>query len=234
MSYFDEQLDALVDEAAQTVAHRRPCGCARCRQQQGFRAVEVRRRHFPSGGCGCGCGGDAAFGEAAVRRGRAPRPARGQTSARARGSQLPGWRGWTPPVSLAAIDAARAASGRGQAVDPLLRPFLAPGPQVYRITRAGIDRDRPLSIGMTKGTNSIAQRIIEHYRQPSRADPRVNTAIRNLQPGQVLVQAARLTRQAMHPRRARNYEGWLQDRERPLLYDPNSTTFDEAGLIYAN
>ncbi|TIT55479.1 MAG: hypothetical protein E5W63_23975, partial [Mesorhizobium sp.] len=62
----------------------------------------------------------------------------------------------------------------------------------------------------------------------------VNTAIRNLQPGQVLVQAARLTRQAMHPRRARNYEGWLQDRERPLLYDPNSTTFDEAGLMYTN
>jgi hypothetical protein len=153
---------------------------------------------------------------------------------RARGSQLPGWRGWTPPVSLAAIDAARTAASRGGQVDALLRPFLAPGPQVYRITRAGIDRNRPLSIGMTKGTNSIAQRIIEHYRQPSRADPRVNAAIRNLQPGQILVQAARLTRQAMHPRRARNYEGWLQDRERPLLYDPNSTTFDEAALIYDN
>jgi hypothetical protein len=232
MSYLDEQLDALVDEAAQMVPHRRLCGCARCRQQQGFRAVEVRRRHFPSGGCGCGCGGDASFDEATVRR--APRPARRQTSVRARGSQLPGWRGWTPPVSLAAIDAARTAASRSGQVDALLRPFLAPGPQVYRITRAGIDRNRPLSIGMTKGTNSIAQRIIEHYRQPSRADPRVNAAIRNLQPGQILVQAARLTRQAMHPRRARNYEGWLQDRERPLLYDPNSTTFDEAALIYDN
>ncbi|WP_027061454.1 hypothetical protein [Mesorhizobium loti] len=232
MSYLDEELDALVDAAAQMVSHRRPCGCARCRQQQGFRAVEVRRRHFPRGGCGCGCGGDAAFDEAAVRR--APRPARRQTSARARGTQLPGWRGWTPPVSLAAIDAARAAAGRGQAVDPLLRPFLVPGSQVYRITRAGIDRNRPLSIGMTKANNSIAQRIAEHHHQPSRADPKVYAAIHNLQPGQILVQAARLTRQGMHPRRARNYEGWLQDRERPLLYDPNSTTFDETAPMYDN
>jgi hypothetical protein len=229
MSYFDEQLDALVNDAAATIAHRPPCGCARCRQRQSFRAVEVRRRHFPS--CGCAsCNDAASFDETAVRR---PRPARRQTSARAPGSQLPGWRGWTPPVSLAAIDAARAAASRGARVDPLLRPFLATGPQVYRITRAGIDRNRPLSIGMTKANSSIAQRIIEHHRQPSRADPRVHAAIRNLQPGQVLVQAARLTRQGMHPRRARNYEGWLQDRERPLLYDPNSTTF-EAGLIRNN
>ena len=231
MSYLEEQLDALVNEAAQTVGHRSPCGCTRCRRQQGFRAVEVRRRHFPSCGCG-GCADAASFDETAARR--APRPARGQTSARARGSQLPGWRGWTAPVSLAVIDAARAAASRGGSVDATLRPFLAPGPQVYRITRAGIDRNRPLSIGMTKGNNSIAQRLTEHYRQPSRADPRVNTAIRNLQPGQILVQAARLTRQAMHPRRARNYEGWLQDRERPLLYDPNSTTFDEMGLMRNN
>jgi hypothetical protein len=229
MSYFSEQLDALVEEAAQTVGHSGSCGCASCRQRQSFRAVEVRRRHFPSCGCGCGGGcGEASFDETAVRRAR---PARRPTTARAAGSQLPGWRGWTAPVSLAAIDAARAAASRGEPVDSLLRLFLATGPQVYRITRAGIDRNRPLSIGMTKANSSIAQRIIEHYRQPSRADPRVNAAIRNLQPGQVLVQAARLTRQGMHPRRARNYEGWLQDRERPLLYDPNSTTFDEAGLI---
>lgn len=231
MSYLDEQLDALVNEAAQTVGHRSPCGCTRCRRQQGFHAVEVRRRHVS--GCGCGgCADAASFDETAARR--TPRPARGQTSARARGSQLPGWRGWTAPVSLAAIDAARTAASRGGSVDAALWPFLAPGPQVYRITRAGIDRNRPLSIGMTKGNNSIAQRLTEHYRQPSRADPRVNAAIRNLQPGQILVQAARLTRQAMHPRRARNYEGWLQDRERPLLYDPNSTTFDETGLMRTN
>ncbi|RRI06430.1 hypothetical protein EH240_03935 [Mesorhizobium tamadayense] len=227
MSYLDEQLDALVEEAAQAVGHPRPCGCARCRQRQPFRAVEVRSRHFP--GCGCGtCSSGASFDEAAMRQAR---PAGRQTSARAAGRQLPGWRGWTRPVSLAAIDAARAAARRGEPVDSLVRPFLATGPQVYRITRAGIDRDRPLSIGMTKANSSIAQRIIEHYRQPSRADPKVNVAIRNLQPGQVLVQAARLTRQGIHPRRARNYEGWLQDRERPLLYDPNSTTFDETGLI---
>ncbi len=157
------------------------------------------------------------------------RPARRQTSARAAGTQLPGWRGWTPPASLLSIARAQAAARAGRPVPPVLAPFLAPGPQVYRLTRAGIDRGRPLSIGMTKGRNSIARRISEQYRQPSRADPRVHRAIRNLQQGQILVQAARLDRRGIHPRRARNYEGWLQDRERPLLYDPDSTTFDEAG-----
>ena len=112
---------------------------------------------------------------------------------------------------------------------PALRPFLAPGPQVYRISRAGVDRDRPLNIGVTKGGNSIAQRLGEIYRQPRRGDPPVHRAIRNLQPGQILVQAARLLRRELHPRRARNYAGWLQDRERPLLRDPDSVTFDEAG-----
>jgi hypothetical protein len=204
MPYLEDQLDALAIEEAAAIAHVAPCGCARC-----------RRPH--------------SFDEAARRR---PRPGRSQTSARARGSQLPGWWGWTPAVSLRQIDQARAAAGRGQSIPAALRPFLAPGPQIYRISRAGIDRDRPLNIGMTKGTNSIAQRIVEHFRQPSRADPRVYSAIHNLQPGQVLVQAARLTRQGMHPRRARTYEGWLQDRERPLLYDRNSTTFDEAAIRF--
>jgi hypothetical protein len=111
-----------------------------------------------------------------------------------------------------------------------IRPFLAQGPQVYRITRAGIDRNRPLSIGMTKANKSIGQRVREHHRLAG-GDPRVKQAIRNLPAGQVLVQAARLTRQGQHPRRARNYEGWLQDRERPLLYDPSSTTFEHAGAI---
>jgi hypothetical protein len=204
MSYFEEELDALVMQAEAAIGHRTAsCGCARCRHMQ-------------------------SFDEAARRRAR---PARGQTSARARGSQLPGWRGWTRAVSLRQIQTARAAASRGQSVPLELRPFITPGPQVYRITRAGIDRDRPLSIGMTKSNNSIAQRIVEHFRQPSRADRRVHDAIRNLQPGQILVQAAQLTRQGMHPRRARTYEGWLQDRERPLLYDPNSTTFDETATI---
>ncbi|MGM4915043.1 hypothetical protein [Rhizobium sp. 768_B6_N1_8] len=133
-------------------------------------------------------------------------------------------------MSLRAVLDARSAAQRGLPVAAALRPFLAPGPQVYRISRAGIDRDRPLNIGMTKNVKSIAERMIEHYRQPSNGDPNVHAAIRNLQPGQILVQAAILSRAGIHPRRVRTYEGWLQDRERPLLYDPNSTTFDEAGL----
>lgn len=184
-------------------------------------AARATRHRLGRPGCGCGC--------ADCRADESARPARRQTSPGARGPQLPAWRGWTAPVSLRQIDEARAAQRQGRPVPPALRPFVAQGAQVYRISRAGIDRDRPLSIGMTKSGSSIGQRIGEHYRQPSRADPPVHRAIRNLQPGQILVQAARLTRQNMHPRRARTYEGWLQDRERPLLYDPNSTTFDEAG-----
>jgi len=203
MSFLDDQLDALALEAT------RPA-----------------RRFATAGECRCTCScvrcGAGASDESA-------RPARRQTSPRALGPQLPGWRGWSPAVSLRRINEARAAARSGRPVPPALRPFLAPGPQVYRLSRAGIGRDRPLNIGMTKGRNSIAQRIGEHHRQPSRGDPPVHRAIRNLQPGQILVQAARLTREGMHPRRAGNYEGWLQDRERPLLYDPNSTTFDEAG-----
>ena len=209
MSYFDEALDELALEVAARVAHPARCACPRCRS--------APHAHTPD----CGCGGHG-FDESATR----PRPARRQTSARARGSQLPGWRGWSRAISLRDILSARDVARRGGPVDPELRLFLAPGPQVYRITRAGIDRDRPLNIGMTKG-NSIVQRLLEHYQQPSRGDARVHQAIRNLQPGQILVQAGRLTRQGMHPRRASTYEGWLQDRERPLLYDPNSTTFDE-------
>lgn len=215
MSYLEEVLDQMAVRVSSRIAHPSRCNCPRCRQAPGH-------------AMGCGCGGADAGDEATTRR--PARPARRQTSIRARGSQLPGWGGWTPAISLRAIDQARLAAQRGQPVAAALRPFVAPGPQVYRISRAGIDRDRPLNIGMTKTSNSIAQRIAEHYRQPSRGDPRVHAAIRNLQPGQILVQAAVLPRSGMHPRRARTYEGWLQDRERPLLYDPNSTTFDEAGL----
>lgn len=204
MSYLDEQLDTLALEAAE--------------------AAVGRASH-----CGCGCARCASGFDEAARR-RRPRAARRQTSPRAVGPQLPGWRGWSPPVSLRDIDAARAAARRGQPVPAHIRPFLARGPQVYRITRAGIDRNRPLSIGMTKAAKSIGQRVREHHRLAG-GDPRVQQAIRNLPAGQVLVQAAQLTRQGQHPRRARNYEGWLQDRERPLLYDPNSTTFEHGSPI---
>jgi hypothetical protein len=185
-------------------------------------AARAARAAAPDCGCARCRAGAASSGETA-------RPARRRTSAPAAGTRLPGWRGWTPPASLLRIGQARAAARAGRPVPPALAPFLAPGPQVYRLTRIGMDRGRPLSIGMTESRGSIAQRISEHYSQPSRADPGVHRAIRNLQPGQILVQAARLDRMGMNPRRARDYEGWLQDRERPLLYDPDSTTFDEAG-----
>src|SRR5207302_1179284 len=120
-------------------------------------------------------------------------PARRATRRGTGGRVLPAWGGWSPPVSLRDILQAQAAAAAGQPVPPAVRPFLATGrPQVYRVSRAGIDRDRPLSIGMTETRRSVAQRLVEHYRQQSRADPGVYRAIHNLQPGQVLVQVGRL------------------------------------------
>lgn len=181
------------------------------------------RPHRHTGGCGCS---SCAFDEAARRRG--PRAARRQTRAGTGGRVLPRFQGWTPPVSLAQIAAAQNAARRGQAIPAHIRPFLAHGPQVYRITRAGIDRGRPLSIGLTLPSSNIARRVREHRNQPSRADPPVHQAIRNLPDGQILVQAARLGR--MQTRQAKLYENWLQVRERPLLYQAGTTTFEADDL----
>jgi hypothetical protein len=126
-------------------------------------------------------------------------------------------------VTLQEIIAARKPGG---VTTPRLAPFFARGNQVYRISRAGIDRARALSIGSTKNHKSIAQRVIEHYRGKG-GDPKVFAKIGGLKEHRVLVQAAILYRRDMHPRRTRLYEGWLQDRERPQLYQRNSTTFDE-------
>jgi hypothetical protein len=188
-------------------------------------AHEIARRTRAGCGCGCArCRGRLAF-EAA--------PARRATRSSAGGRALPAWDGWSPPVSLREILAARDAGRAGQPVAPELRPFLASGrPQVYRISRAGIDRDRPLSIGMVERRRSVAERIWDHFRRPSRADPAVHAALRNLQPGQILVQVGRLGG-AMNVRRAHGYEIWLQDRERPLVFDPNSRTFDEAAGLWS-
>jgi hypothetical protein len=154
---------------------------------------------------------------------RNPRVARHQTSARAVGAQLPGWRGWSAPVRLSDIVAARNA-GPNSSAARALAPFFARGSRVYRITRSGIDRDRALNIGMTR-SNSIAERMLQHHSGRG-GDRRVHEAVRNLPQSRILVQAAMLTRQGMHPRRAKLYENWLQDRERPLLYNANTTTFE--------
>jgi hypothetical protein len=142
------------------------------------------------------------------------------------GAQLPGWRGWSAPVRLSDLVAARDAGPSSQAARAAA-PFLDRGSRVYRITRLGIDRDRALNIGMTR-SQSILERMLQHFRGPG-GDQAVHTAIRNMPIGRILVQAANLTRQGMHPRRAKLYENWLQDRERPILYNANTTSFEHAG-----
>lgn len=204
MYSLDRQLDAFVATLSPPARTRcgPACSCQRCR----------------AGSCGC-----ASCSSAETAPIRNPRSARGQTSPRAVGSQLPGWRGWSAPVRLSEIVAARD-SGPASARARALSAFLARGSRVYRITRFGIDRDRALSIGMTR-SQSILARILQHYGGRG-GDPEVNAAIRNLPQSRILVQAANLTRQGMHPRRAKLYENWLQDRERPILYNRDTTSFE--------
>jgi len=167
-------------------------------------------------GAGCGC--SACRAEAAPAR----RATRAGTGRRA----MPAWAGWSMPVTLSQIQRAQQDARAGRPVALRLRPFLSTGdPHIYRITRAGIDRDRPLTIGMTQDTRSIAQRVGEH-RNSARGDPQVRKAIGKLGPGQILIQAGRLRG---HPdiRQAHGYEIWLQGRERPRIYEPDTRTFDE-------
>ncbi|MEA3066368.1 MAG: hypothetical protein QOJ27_2829, partial [Sphingomonadales bacterium] len=83
-----------------------------------------------------------------------------------------------------------------------------------RISRAGIDRSRPLSIGRTRAYGSIAARIAGLYRRPGLGDGPVHHAIRNLPFGRILVQAAG----GDLPRgRVDRYRIWLQASERPLF-----------------
>lgn len=169
------------------------------------------------GGCGC----SACRAEASVAR-RATRAGTG-------GHAMPAWKGWSMPVTLAQIRQAQTDARAGKPVALRLRPFLSTGdPHIYRITRAGIDRDRPLTIGMTQDTRSIAQRVGEH-RNSARGDPQVRKAIARLGPGQILVQAGQLRG---HPdiRQTHGYEIWLQGRERPRIYEPDTRTFDERGF----
>ena len=221
MSAADTELDAMVSGFA-----RRRLSRPLLRPRPGPHQ-RVRLGHDACGcgtgcgsGCGCGCVSCGGENEAAGLR-----ATRTQTSARAADAQLPEWRGWTTPVRLSDLIAARDAGPNSRAARGL-RVFLAPGARVYRITRARIDIDRPLNIGVTI-SKSILQRMLQHHRGNG-GDPAVTAAIRNLPASDVLVQAGRLVRQGIHPRRARSYENWLQDRERPLLYRPDTTTFEHA------
>ena len=155
------------------------------------------------------------------------RPARRATRSGTGRAVLPAWRGWTPAVTLRDIQNAQAAARAGRIVPARLKPFLATGtPQLYRITRRGIDRARPLTIGMTELRKSIAQRTAQHHGDRVGGDPGVLDRLRNLAPDRVLVQAGRLDDPRMTIRRAHLYEIWLQDRERPLVHNQDTRTFE--------
>lgn len=178
----------------------------------------ARLAQADGGGCGCHAWRAAAAAEASA----APRATRAGTGGRA----LPAWNGWSQPATLAQIQQAQRDARAGRSVPLRLKPFLATGKSnIYRITRAGIDRDRPLTIGMTQDTRSIAQRVGQHHGTKA-GDPQVRKAIAKLDPGQILVQAGRLKGRP-DIRQAHGYEIWLQGRERPRIYEPDTRTFDE-------
>lgn len=157
---------------------------------------------------------------AQARADEAARPARRQT----RGGRLTldHFQGWTAPVSLAALRQAR-----GGPIPAALRPFFATGrPNLYRLTRAGIDRARPLTIGMTRTQKPIFQRIHEH-KYTAQGDPRVQAALARIPEGAILVQAGILRGPDLSVSLAHVYEGLLQARERPQLKDPSTTTFED-------
>lgn len=172
-------------------------------------------------GCPCGCA-KCSFEDVEAA---APRQTRRGTGGRA----LPAWRGWTGPVSLAQIQKGRADARRTGQIPAWLRPFIATGkPTIYRVTRAGIDRVRPMTIGMTHGSKSIATRIGQHFRGSKAADPNVHARLTRMTPDRVFVQAGVLAPRDMSVSLAHVYEGWLQNRERPLVKDHTKTTFDES------
>ena len=190
------------------------CACPRCRTPRfdPFDGMEAARKRR-------------------AKPARAPgRPARGGTTARAaRVPELRNWRGWSPAVTLAQIRAAQAQARAGKPItDPVMRRMLAKGGQVYRLTRAKLDRDRALTIGATLRTGDIATRVNQHYANPKRGDRDVWQAIHNLPPDQIYVQAGIIADRDRHNRRTKLYENWLQVRERPLIYKRDTITFEEA------
>jgi len=155
-----------------------------------------------------------------------PRGAPGATRAGTGGAAMPRWGGWSAPVSLQALRDAWA-DRRRQPISGALSAFFRTGtPNIYRISRSGIDRARPLTIGMTELNNSIFGRVHQHKCRAD-GDPSVKAKIQSLDDARILVQAGRVSGRP-DIRQAHGYEIWLQGRERPLIYEPDSRTFDES------
>ncbi len=98
------------------------------------------------------------------------------------------------------------------------RPICAPSSRAARKSTGSPARD----LTATSRSPSAAPRASRSWSGStstsarSAATPLVRQRIQNLPDARILVQAARFAGE-MFPRRARTYEGWLQDRERPRI-----------------
>jgi hypothetical protein len=194
-----------------------------CRHANALEAIvahEIARGTGSSCGCGCArCGGYSL--EAAA-------PARGGTRSTGGRGAMPRWGGWSRPVTLTQLREWQKTGGKG--APAALRRMLRTGqPQVYRITRAGLDRARPLNIGMVERRKSVADRLDQHSGRTSKGQKQVLKALSKVNPDDVLVQVAQL-RGRPSVSLAHVYEGWVQDQERPRIYSRDTRFFDEADI----
>ena len=225
MSGFTELAQLVSHEEARLTGATCSCGCCRA----GVAAEEAADR------AAGGQGGKRQRRKLARRRGVGQQfPAPLATPRGAGGRDLPGWQGWSAPVTLSALLrlGAKVAEARRRGrpitfVPGALQPFFRNGHALYRVSTAGRGRGMPLSIGQVTATSNVARRMRQHAGVIAGGDPKVTAALKGQDPRKVLVQFGRVNRDSLNARLMHAYEIWLQDRERIRLYEPNTRTFDE-------
>lgn len=200
----------------------------------------------PGGNADAQAGYEAPGGQGGKRqrrkraRQRNPRqigPAPGATPPGAGGGVLPGWQGWSQPVSLSTLLrlGQRIADARRRRqpttfVPKSLRPYFQDGHALYRISTPG--SAPPLTIGQVTASGNVGQRVRQHAGALAGGDPSVVATLRKADPRKVTVQLGRVARSDLDERLMHAYEIWLQNREHIRLYQPNTRTFDEFDLGY--
>jgi hypothetical protein len=155
---------------------------------------------------------------------------------RATVSHLPGWSGWSPPVTLEQLQQAAAFAAKSprhrELIDrnPILGRFFQQGQiPIYRIAdRRNVSR--PISIGFAPGrSSSVAGRLSKHWLGQG-GDPRVHRRLRTMHPAQIVVSMGTLARHLRSARLAHAYEILLQhgDAVQNWTFIQDTWTFESA------